>query len=566
MISEVHKIMERNVSAASILCIVLIALALIIGIGFGVFVLTRGSATEGNEQIAEQTDYAVNSWREDYNDKEITGAQALVLLNNSDSKNISVFLDAPNVDSTKLPDDAIILSHENKKYINYGVEYDYNGSDYTTEEAEDGVGESLLSVRDSSSYHIDSQPKLINGNLQKNKNYSGVFTEGAVNYINIHDKYKSKLIYDAANVVTGVILTKVERPGYNSNNIGISKPSGGTTGDSTGGTTGGSTGGNIAGGNIDITPGGSTGGNSSGSTGGTSGDSTPVETSIFTVNSTGETITGFSSHYKGEVNIVIPSELFGVTITSIGKGAFKGSDIKTVSISDTVTSIGAEAFMNTKLESVSFSKNIDTLGESVFYGTLLTSVEIPSKVTVLPVRAFKECNLLKTVVLPDTLRRIEYYAFVDCFALENINTPSSLEYMGEGIFWTCRSLSSPLISPKLSSISWSSYRNCLNMKTITIPGNIKVIQADAFIYNGVQSLKIAEGFEELSYSSLKLACDLKELYLPKTLKKVGVNALESTNNLRNIYYAGTEEEWNNIEGIENLVPPGAHTVHFNVVY
>lgn len=562
MISEVHKIMERNVSAASILCIVLIALALIIGIGFGVFVLTRGSATEGNEQIAEQTDYAVNSWREDYNDKEITGAQALVLLNNSDSKNISVFLDAPNVDSTKLPDDAIILSHENKKYINYGVEYDYNGSDYTTEEAEDGVGESLLSVRDSSSYHIDSQPKLINGNLQKNKNYSGVFTEGAVNYINIHDKYKSKLIYDAANVVTGVILTKVERPGYNSNNIGISKPSGGTTGDSTGGTTGGSTGGNIAGGNIDITPGGSTGGNS----GGNSGDSTPVETSIFTVNSTGETITGFSSHYKGEVNIVIPSELFGVTITSIGNGAFRGRDIKTVSISDNVTSIGAEAFMNTKLESISFSKNITSMGNGVFKGTLLTSVEIPSKITELPERAFEDCKLLKTVVLPDTLTKIRHYAFDNCFVLENINTPSSLEYIGEGVFWSCKSLKNILMTSNLSYINNSCYRNTSSVFNILIPGNIKQIYPGAFIYSGVKVMKLYEGVENLNDMSLKRACDLKELYLPKSLKSVGVNALEETNNLRNIYYAGSEEDWNNIEGVENLVPPGAHTVHFNVTY
>ena len=42
---------------------------------------------------------------------------------------------------------------------------------------------------------------------------------------------------------------------------------------------------------------------------------------------------------------------------------------------------------------------------------------------------------MESVLLPSTLKRIEYSAFEDCKGLKNIALPDSLEYIGKQCFW-----------------------------------------------------------------------------------------------------------------------------------
>lgn len=51
-----------------------------------------------------------------------------------------------------------------------------------------------------------------------------------------------------------------------------------------------------------------------------------------------------------------------------------------------------------------------------------------------------------------------------------------------------------------------------------------------------------------------------DVYIPKTLNYIGADGLHSHNENSTIYYEGTEEEWNNIEGVENV---GISNIVFN---
>ncbi len=101
-------------------------------------------------------------------------------------------------------------------------------------------------------------------------------------------------------------------------------------------------------------------------------------------------------------NVVLPS-----TLTSIGKGAFQGSAIKTLHISEKtkLTSISDWAFAEcTNLREVSIPGCIKTIGTSAFFGcTGVKKITLAEGVTTLGELAFAHNSDLSELTLPATL-------------------------------------------------------------------------------------------------------------------------------------------------------------------
>lgn len=82
--------------------------------------------------------------------------------------------------------------------------------------------------------------------------------------------------------------------------------------------------------------------------------------------------------------------------------------------------------------------------------------------------AFKDCEILFTVVLPETIKEIGDYAFSGCSELENINIPDSVISIGEGAFEFCSKLSALFIGKGLKKIGEMPFLNS-GLKTLHIP-------------------------------------------------------------------------------------------------
>ena len=82
------------------------------------------------------------------------------------------------------------------------------------------------------------------------------------------------------------------------------------------------------------------------------------------------TITGLKSNYKNSTSLIIPSEINGESITSIGSYAFSGCSLLTsIAIPDSVTSIGYEAFYGcSSLTSIEIGDSVTSIGDSAFLG------------------------------------------------------------------------------------------------------------------------------------------------------------------------------------------------------
>ena len=132
--------------------------------------------------------------------------------------------------------------------------------------------------------------------------------------------------------------------------------------------------------------------------------------------------------------VVIPDEIEGLPVTSIGNSAFDNcSYLGSVIIPNRVTSIGDDAFKYCQsLTSITIPNSVTSIGEGAFYGcSSLTSLSIPDSVTSIGYTAFYKCLSLTYITIPDSVTSIGDSAFVECNALESIVVPAAFHSRAE---------------------------------------------------------------------------------------------------------------------------------------
>lgn len=189
--------------------------------------------------------------------------------------------------------------------------------------------------------------------------------------------------------------------------------------------------------------------------------SLPTDAKYFTYVDNGDgtcTITDYD--INGPKDVVIPSTLNSLTVTTIGNHAFQSKDITSVIMSDTITKIDDGswvsnrtpqrygAFTGNNLNFVIFSNNLQYLGAHSFYSTNLSAVDLPDSLTTIRQSVFEKCPLtfvelpsnlkiiqgwafgssnLKSVTIPTKVTSLNDYAFVFSGRLKELNLPKSLE-------------------------------------------------------------------------------------------------------------------------------------------
>lgn len=119
-------------------------------------------------------------------------------------------------------------------------------------------------------------------------------------------------------------------------------------------------------------------------------------------------------------NLYFNSTVFGYDIPFINVGdANKGF---AVTIGSGVTKIPQQLFSNSYISSLIFENN--------------------SNCECIGSYSFEYCNLLKTITLPDTVKRIDTGAFRSCESLSSVTIPKNLELIGQESFEYCDALKS----------------------------------------------------------------------------------------------------------------------------
>jgi len=199
----------------------------------------------------------------------------------------------------------------------------------------------------------------------------------------------------------------------------------------------------------------------------------------------------------------LSSIMFGLNMTYLGEDMFENcTSLNRVDIPEQITEIGYGCFSGcTSLMAVTLPDNLETIESGAFSGCeWLTEITIPDKVKW--VKGFSDCIRLHTVNLGAgvigiaascfngdialqhinldefNLEHISDYAFKGCEALVTLRMPDSLKTIGKKAFENCTGLL--LVSffgdnPQLESINEWAFLGCSSLMGLSIPASVTYI-------------------------------------------------------------------------------------------
>ncbi len=223
----------------------------------------------------------------------------------------------------------------------------------------------------------------------------------------------------------------------------------------------------------------------------------------------------------------------------------------------------------------------------VAYNGTEANVIIPAEYNGKPVigieqYAFFRCYSIKSVSVPNSVKKIAHHAFVSCTNLESMSLPfigggtgntdlflgyifgaeehtnqstelpSALKNItinegamsiGNAAFYNCTGLESITIPNSVTSIGDSAFYGCTGLESITIPNSVTSIGNDAFVYcSDLENITVEAGnttyksdgncLIEIATNTLVLGC--KNSVIPNYVKSIGNSAFYGCTGLTSI--------------------------------
>lgn len=292
------------------------------------------------------------------------------------------------------------------------------------------------------------------------------------------------------------------------------------------------------------------------------------------------------------ISIDIPSAIDGKSATSIGNNAFYScKNLVNITIPDSITSIGNNAFEYcASLKSVLIPGSVKSIGNAAFNRCeSLMNIEVIKNNS----NYFSQDGVLfdknktKLIQYPIGNKRIAYdipngvksfgdCAFDSCSTLKNITIPDSVTSIGWGVFSGSTSLTNIDVSE--NNLNYSSYEGVLFNKNktelIKYPiGNERTsynIPAGVINFGDVFSdcknlvnITIPNSVTNIGVGAFWQCANLASITITNSVTSIGNYAFYDCKNLKDIYYYGTQSEWNNISvGSNNEYFINA-TIHFS---
>ena len=233
---------------------------------------------------------------------------------------------------------------------------------------------------------------------------------------------------------------------------------------------------------------------------------------------------------------------------------YKMTKITTATIPSGLKHFGYMAFYSCSSLIYNVKGNVNYLGDEtnpyvVVMGVTddtLTSYSVENGAKFLGYASFWSCQQAVSITLPSTVVYIEEGAFNFCYILESMVIPYGVTKIPDYCFARCRSLASVEIPETVISIGEHAFESCRDLKNIKLPSGLVSLGSNAFYSSGITYIEIPDGVTEIGDFTFYECTSLVSIVIPKNVTSIGKECFTRCGYFKNVYFKGTQEEWNNI--------------------
>lgn len=203
------------------------------------------------------------------------------------------------------------------------------------------------------------------------------------------------------------------------------------------------------------------------------------------------------------------------------------------------------------------------------YTDRITKITISEGITKIGNYAFKNCTFASEIVISDGVKEIGYSAFDNCTALKQVALPASVEKINDAPFYNCTALTNITVDSDNKNFSSDSngvlynktkteiiqYPAGKNTANFSVPDTVTDINSAAFAGNqNIFNIYMSDSVSSIGTMAFYGCTSLSTLTIPENITLIGEMAFSKCDNLSDIYYTGTQDQWDMIAVRDNNSP------------
>lgn len=172
------------------------------------------------------------------------------------------------------------------------------------------------------------------------------------------------------------------------------------------------------------------------------------------------------------------------------------------------------------------------------YNGATTVVVVPNSVKTIGAYAFMNCIGITSVVLPDSVQEIGDGSFAFCAGLTSVTISNSVQKIGSIAFENCSSLTSVIIPDSVQEIGSGAFSECRSLTSVTIPNSVQSIGEFAFGYcSSLTSVTIPDFVQKIEKSVFCGCRSLASVTIPDSVQVIGKEAFYRCRSLISVVFS-----------------------------
>ena len=233
--------------------------------------------------------------------------------------------------------------------------------------------------------------------------------------------------------------------------------------------------------------------------------------------------------YKGTMPPNTSIQINDGTICINENAFYNCSSLASITIPNSVKSIGDEAFYNCEsLTKTNYTGDVASWCNIKFDDVFSNPICFSGNFYI-------NDELVKDLVIPNTVDSIHNYAFCFCSSLTSVTIPNSVTNIGDFAFFGCDKTTSVTIPNSVTSIGSSAFRSCSSLTSITIPNSVTSIGNQTFYYcSSLASITIGNSVTSIGARAFAMNSSLTSIIIPNRVVYIGEEAFENCSSITSI--------------------------------